>query len=75
VIPRDEPNAELWQVTVVDCGGAGFKMRTGFRRNYGTVDIRATDEMGEALDEGEYLAALELPGFSERLSVPIVLQD
>lgn len=75
VIPQDDPFAELWQVNVLDCGRR-LRMKDGFRRVYeASVDLRATDKMGEPLDEGEYLASFELPGFSERLSVPVALED
>lgn len=74
VIPRDEPDAQLWNAIVVDCGGE-LRMPPGYAETFDVHYLRATDAEGEPLPEGEYLAALELSGFSERLAVPIVLAD
>ena len=70
VVPADEPDAELWQAIVVDCGGPR-RLEDGFVDRFSGPDFQATDMHGEPLPPGGYVAALEIEGFSERLLQPL----
>jgi hypothetical protein len=70
VVPADEPDAELWQAVVVDCAGPRM-LADGFTDRFSGPDFQASDMYGEPLPPGDYVAALEIEGFSERLSQPL----
>lgn len=70
LIPADEPDAELWQQIVVDCGGP-FRMKDGFTDRLTGPDFQASTMHGQPLPPGDYIAALEIEGFSTRLMQPI----
>lgn len=70
VVPADEPDAELWQAVVVDCGGPR-RLENGFIDRLSGPDFQASDMYGEPLPPGNYVAALEIEGLSERLLQPL----
>jgi hypothetical protein len=75
LIPADEPDAELSRAAVVDCAGP-FTFTPGYRDRYTGPDFIAAHMVeGEPMPPGEYLAAVDIQGFSERLSVPVLVQD
>lgn len=74
LVPVDDPDAELWLQPVVDCSGA-FKMPDGFIERSAGPTFRATTKHGEALPPGQYIATLEIEGYSERLQQPVEVVD
>ena len=75
LIPADDPSADLEYAHVVDCGGS-FGFKPGYSDTWTGPDFRAAFiRESEPLPPGDYLAALEIRGFSERLSVPVVVRD
>ena len=70
LIPIDEPDAELWGQIVTDCGGP-FVFRPGYKDRSAGPDFHATDKFGDPLAPGEYLAAMQIEGRSERITVPV----
>ena len=70
VIPADEPDGELWQAIVVDCGGPR-RLANGFVDRLSGPDFQASDKYGKPLPPGNYVAGLEIEGFSERLLQPL----
>jgi hypothetical protein len=73
LIPVDDPGADLWQSVTVDCGGP-FRMKPGFIDRFSRPQIQATNMTGDPLPPGEYLAVLEIEGYSERLVQPVVIE-
>ena len=74
IVPEDDPQAELWQAIVTDCAG-NFPMPDGYSDKRHPLAFRATDMTGEPLPPGEYVAALEVQGFAERLEVPVTVVE
>lgn len=74
LVPVDDPDAELWLQPVVDCSGA-FKMPDGFMERSAGPTFPARTKHGEALPPGEYIAMLEIEGYSERLEEPIEVTE
>ncbi|HEX2241198.1 MAG TPA: hypothetical protein VHJ82_08685 [Actinomycetota bacterium] len=74
LVPADDPDAELWQQGVVDCGGP-FIYEAGFIDRRTGPTFMARDKFGEPLAPGDYLAALEIPGYSQRLTQPVEVTD
>jgi hypothetical protein len=74
LVPVDDPEAELWQQIVVDCGGP-FKMSSGFSDRWAGPSFLARTKFGEALPPGDYIATLEIKGYSQRLAEPIEITD
>lgn len=74
LVPVDDPGAELWLQPVVDCSGP-FEMPDGFSERYGGKTFPARTKFGDALPPGDYIAALEIQGFSERLEQPVEVTD
>jgi hypothetical protein len=70
LIPADDPEAELWQAIVVDCGGP-FRMKDGYIDRHQGPTFQASTTYGDPLPPGDYIAALEIEGFSRRLQQPI----
>lgn len=70
VLPADDPDAELWQTIVVDCVGPRTLGDGSVDRIPGP-DFQASDRYGEPLPPGDYVAALEIEGFPERLLQPL----
>ena len=70
LIPIEEPDAELWGQIVTNCGGP-FVIRPGYEDRFAGPDFRATDRFGDPLRPGEYFAAMQIEGRSERITVPV----
>ena len=68
LIPVDEPDAELWLVSVVDCGGPYVYEPGTVDESTGPTFIAAT-KYGGPLPPGDYLAAWEVDG--QRLEYPV----
>ena len=68
LIPVGEPDAELWLVSVVDCGGPYVYEPGMVEESTGPTFIAAT-KFGDALPPGDYLAAWEVDG--QRLEYPV----
>lgn len=68
LIPDDEPDAELWLVSVVDCGGPYVYEPGMVDESTGPTFIAAT-KYGDPLPPGDYLAAWEVDG--QRLEYPV----
>ena len=74
LVPEDDPEAELWLQPVVDCGG-DFKMPDGFFDRYTGPGFPARTMHGDPLPPGEYLASLEIEGYSQRLEQRIQVTE
>lgn len=74
LVPVDDPDAELWLQPVADCPDA-FKMPDGFDERYVGPSFPATTKTGEALAPGQYIATLEIDGYSERLEESIEVTE
>lgn len=68
LIPVDQPDAELWMVTVTDCGGP-VTYEPGAVDDFAGPTFRAATKYGDALPPGDYLAAWEVDG--QRLEYPV----
>jgi len=66
LVPVDDPAAAVWSQPTVDCGGP-FAMPSGFGDDRAGPEFTAQGGYSEPLPPGEYLAVLEIDGFSERL--------
>jgi hypothetical protein len=74
LVPVDDPDADLWLQPVVDCSGV-FKMPDGFIERSAGPTFPARTKHGEALPPAEYIATLEIEGYSERLEEPIEVTE
>ncbi|MFN2524801.1 MAG: hypothetical protein ABR505_00830 [Actinomycetota bacterium] len=74
LIPANDPDAELWQQVIVDCAGP-FIYEEGFIDRRTGPTFVARDKFGDPLPPGDYLAALEIPGYSQRLTQPVEVTD
>lgn len=74
LVPVDDPDGELWQAIVVDCNGPRT-MQPGFAERYSSTTFQTTTKYGDPLPPGDYLAAMEIRGLSERLTAPITLTE
>lgn len=72
LVPVDEPDAELWVRPLTDCGGP-FRMPPGYRDEYRGPDFFARTKYGDPLPPGDYLAALDIKGLSQRLEYPVTV--
>ena len=70
LVPFDEPDAKLWGQIVTDCGGP-FVIRPGYKDRHVGPDFHATDKFGDPLAPGEYFAAMQIEGRSDRIVVPV----
>ena len=70
LIPVDERSAELWLVPEVDCSGP-FVMADGFAERSDGPTFLARTKFGESLPPGDYIAALQIEGRSDRLEYPV----
>lgn len=73
VVPPDDPDAELWLHVVVDCGGRHSIHPGDEQRD--TITFVAATKYGDPLPPGDYVAAVEYRGFSQRLEVPVVVTE
>lgn len=73
LVPIDDPDPELWLRPVVDCQGP-TEMRDGYRDRSSGRTFFARTKHGEPLPPGDYIAALEIEGYSERLEVPVKVE-
>lgn len=73
VVPPDDPDAELWLHVVVDCEGPQTIYAGDEQRN--TITFVAATKYGDPLPPGDYVAAVEYRGFSQRLEVPVVVTE
>jgi hypothetical protein len=70
LVPADDPDAELTRAAVVDCSGP-FTYGAGYKEKFSGPDFVAAYMVeSEPMRPGDYLAAVDIEGFSERLSVP-----
>ncbi len=74
LVPVTNPDAELWQQVVVDCAGP-FRYPDGFIDRRAGPRFVARTKFGDPLPPGEYLATLEIPGYSERLTQLVEVID
>jgi hypothetical protein len=74
IVPADDPNADLEYSIVVDCAGP-YTFKPGFGDKYESYTFRAATIEGEALPPGDYLASLQLQGYSKRVSAPTTVTD
>jgi hypothetical protein len=74
LVPVNDPGAELWLDPVVDCSGP-FRMPDGFTDRYSGPRFPARTKYGEALPPGDYIATLQIEGYSERLTQPVAVTD
>lgn len=72
LIPRDQPDAELWVRPMTDCQGQ-HRMPPGYRATWTGPDFVARTKYGKPLPPGEYLAVLEIEGLSQRLEYPVTV--
>ena len=70
LVPVDDPDAELWLQPVVVCSG-NFEVPDGFIERSAGPTFPARTKHGEALPPGDYIATLEIEGYSDRLEEPI----
>jgi hypothetical protein len=70
----DDPDVKLWLRPTVDCSGV-FKMPDGFIERSAGPTFPARTKHGQALSAGEYIATLEIEGYSERLEEPIEVTE
>lgn len=73
VIPVSEPDAELGFQIVVDCGGPRT-MGVGFKERWTGPEFFGRTIYGEPLAPGDYYAAYEIRGLSERILVPVTVE-
>jgi hypothetical protein len=74
LMPADEASAELWLQPVVDCSGP-FEMPDGFVDRFSGPRFPARTKHGKALPPGDYIATLEIDGYSEPLTQPVQVTD
>jgi len=72
LIPVDQPDAELWTVTMTDCGGP-FVYEPGVVDDFTGPTFQAATKDGDPLPPGDYLAAWEVDG--QRLEYPVEVRD
>lgn len=65
--PVDEPDAELWVVTVTDCKGP-FPMPDGYLDEFTGPCFPARTKGSDPLPPGEYLAVLKIERRTGRLT-------
>lgn len=70
LVPVDEPDAELWMRSIVDCLG-DLKMPPGYTERIRAYEFYARTKYGEPLPPGEYLAVIDLQG--QRLEQPVTI--
>ncbi|HEY9558943.1 MAG TPA: hypothetical protein VIR58_19565 [Acidimicrobiales bacterium] len=68
LIPVDQPDADLWTVTMTDCGGP-FAYEPGVVDDFTGPTFQAATNNGDPLPPGDYLAAWEMDG--HRLEYPV----
>lgn len=68
LIPVDQPDAELWTVTMTDCGGP-FAYEPGVVDDFAGPTFQAATKDGHPLPPGDYLAVWEVDG--QRLEYPV----
>ena len=72
LIPVDQPDAELWTVTMTDCGGP-FAYEPGVVDDFTGPTFQAAAKNGDPLPPGDYLAVWEVDG--QRLEYPVEVTD
>jgi hypothetical protein len=72
LVPVDQPNAELWVRPVADCVG-WYRVPPGYRDEFDGPAFYARTAYGDPLPPGEYLAVLDIRGFSQRLEYPVTV--
>lgn len=68
LIPVDQPDAELWMVTMTDCGGP-FTYEPGVADDFTGPTFQAVTQDGDPLPPGDYLATWEVE--DQRLEYPV----
>ncbi|MCZ7530391.1 MAG: hypothetical protein M5U31_08595 [Acidimicrobiia bacterium] len=72
IIPADDPEAELWMQTIVDCEGP-FEFPDGSSDEWDGPRFIAATPTGEPLPPGDYIAAVEIDG--QRLEYPVEVTE
>ncbi|WP_300681532.1 hypothetical protein [Nocardioides sp.] len=74
IVPVDEANNEtdLWGAYIIDCSGPRT-MEPGYDETYPGPDFPARTANGTALPPGNYVAMVEIPGRTGRLTQPITV--
>ncbi len=71
LVPRDEPDGELWMVTATDCSGPST-YEAGFTDSYDDpARFFARTKYGDPLPAGDYLAGLETCGVRLLVAVSV----
>jgi hypothetical protein len=71
LVPVDDPDAEVWGITMTDCGGP-FTYEPGAREERRVFFLYATDRFGDHLPPGAYLATYVVGGV--RLQQPVTVR-
>jgi hypothetical protein len=72
LVPADASDAELWIAPIATCQGP-TEIADGFEGERGWFTFFAAAASGEPLTPGDYVAVLELDGWSGRFELPIVV--
>jgi hypothetical protein len=75
LVPESEPDSDLWQAVIVDCGGL-FTMEPGYKAEFDGPTIIAATRYGVPLDPGKYVATVEWSaGPFQRLTYPVTVTE